>query len=106
MLSREVLSNQALEAYQEGHYAEATQCIESAIAMGAAWLLLPLADIYHRALDGRVRAPEQAAALYLEASDCGEGDATSYLNSLSPALIDETRAFSERVSLLVDKWNQ
>jgi hypothetical protein len=98
------LCEAAIHNYEEGNYAEAVPHMERAIAMGQAWLLLPCADIYRRALDGRVRAPEAAASLYLQACDSGDGDAISYLASLSAFLIDQEGDFQERVSLLVYLW--
>jgi len=106
MLAEGHITGLAWSSYEEGRYSEAVLYMERGIEMGEMTLLLPCADIYRRSLDGKVRAPEEAASLYLRASDCGDGDAMSYLRSVSPFLINVERPFPERIRLLVIIWRK
>lgn len=74
--------------YQEGKYSEASPLLKKAIEGGDFRFLTTYADICDRNLDDQDHHPTDAAYLYLKGAEIGDGDALSYLSSLSEDLVE------------------
>jgi hypothetical protein len=74
--------------YQEGKYLEASPLLKRAIEGGDFRFLTTYAEICDGNLDDQDHPPTEVARLYLKGAEIGDGDAYSYLASLSEDLVN------------------
>jgi hypothetical protein len=78
--------------------------LQEALRGGELTFALAYADICLRNLDGWNHTKEEAARWYVAGADAGDGDAASYLQSLSPSLLEQ-RSPQTRVFELTKIWS-
>lgn len=92
------------EHYQEGEYSKAVPLLKQALDSEEFTFASIYADICLRNLDGGNHTKEEAAQWYIVAADAGDGDATSYLESLSLTLLEQGPP-QTRISALTKIWS-
>ena len=97
------IGSQGYNFYQEADYDKATECLQEAIDHGEVTFAVTLADICHRDLDKRKRMPQEAAKWYIRAMESDDGEALSYLHSLSPHLLEDASE-DQKIQDLVHIW--
>ena len=99
------VGQKGMALYEEGDYKSAAPLLRSALDGGEITFALTYADICHRNLDKGKHPPKEAALLYVQAADAGDGDALAYLNSLSPTFLEESPE-DQKVQALVHEWTR
>lgn len=98
--------NEGFALYQMGNYKEASPLLKRAIEGGDFRFIITYADICDRDLDDENHPPMDAACLYIKAAETGDGDALSYLRSLSEDLVKDITEenISEKIQKLLSIW--
>lgn len=94
-----------VERYTEGDYVAAAPDLLYAINHGQDSFILTYADICKRNLDQAGHTLAEAAGLYIKAADSGDGDALSYVSSVSDTLM-ALPSTEKKVEALVALWQE
>lgn len=94
------IGHYGLDQYMEGDMTVAATYLRLAIDCGEHIFARWYADICFRQLDEVGHSNEETAYYYLVATDFGDGDVASWLNSVNPDFIDKSIDFHTRLHQL------